>query len=259
MTYTQRPVVVSFSGHDPSGGAGMQADIEAITSHRCHSASIVTSLTVQNTLNVAKIIPQSPEDIVAQATTLLCDMPVHTFKIGLIGHVEIAHAIGEVISQYPLVPVVLDPILAAGGGKVVADEALIEALCTQLLPLASVVTPNVKEAQRLTQLTSVEACGERLLALGCDYALITGGDEATDNVVNHLFGESHYSAYTWARLPFHYHGSGCTLAASIAALLALGVTPLEAINDAQEYTWHSLQRAYQTGGGQRNPDRLFWR
>ncbi len=259
MNYLQRPVVISFSGHDPCGGAGIQADIETIVSHQCHAASVITCLTMQNTLNVAKIMPQKSEDIVQQADLLLCDMPVHAFKIGLIGHVQVVHAVYEIIQKYPLVPVILDPVLAAGGGKELADTALIEAIRTLLLPLTTVLTPNVQEARRLTECNDIKMCGERLLNLGCDYVLVTGGDEKTESVVNHLFYANHSEKYTWARLPLHYHGSGCTLASSIACLLALGVEPVLAINDAQEYTWHSLQRAYQSGGGQANPNRLFWR
>ena len=259
MNHMQRPVVVSFSGHDPSGGAGIQADIETITSHQCHAASIITCLTTQNTLNIAKIMPQKHEDIIHQADILLRDMPVHAFKIGLIGHDDVAHAIYDVIQKYPLIPVVLDPILAAGGGKDLADTALMDTIRTLLLPLTTVLTPNFKEAKRLTQLDDVNECGARLLDLGAEYVLVTGGDENTESVVNQLFSKNHHESYTWSRLPLHYHGSGCTLASSIASLLALGVSPVQAINDAQEYTWHSLQSAYQTGGGQVNPNRLFWR
>jgi hydroxymethylpyrimidine/phosphomethylpyrimidine kinase len=259
MNHTQRPVVVSFSGHDPSGGAGIQADIEAIVSHRCHAASIITCFTAQNTANVANVMPQNPENIMQQADMLLRDMPVHAFKIGLIGHIEVAHAIYEIIQKFPLIPVVLDPILTAGGGKSLADAQLIDAIRTLLLPLTTVLTPNFQEAKRLTQLDDVKACGTRLLELGAEYALVTGGDENTQSVVNQLFSANHHESYTWARLPLRYHGSGCTLASSIAALLALGVPSIQAVNDAQEYTWHSLQSAYQTGGGQVNPNRLFWR
>ncbi|MDQ5939827.1 MAG: Hydroxymethylpyrimidine/phosphomethylpyrimidine kinase [Pseudomonadota bacterium] len=259
MNHTQRPVVVSFSGHDPSGGAGIQADIETIVSHRCHAASIITCLTAQNTANIAKVMPQKGEDIIKQADILLRDMPVHAFKIGLIGHIDVAQAIYEIIQKFPLIPVVLDPILAAGGGASLADTALIDAVRTLLLPLTTVLTPNFQEAKRLTQLDDATACGARLLDLGAEYVLVTGGDENTESVVNQLFSANYHESYTWARLPLHYHGSGCTLAASIASLLALGVAPIQAVNDAQEYTWHSLQSAYQTGGGQVNPNRLFWR
>jgi hydroxymethylpyrimidine/phosphomethylpyrimidine kinase len=255
-----RPVVVSFSGHDPCGGAGIQADIEAITSHHCHAASIITCLTAQDTRNVAEIMPQSPDKIVKQAKMLLSDLPVHAFKIGLIGHADTAQVIYDIVRKYPLIPLVLDPILAAGGGADLANEALICAMKELLLPLTTVLTPNCNEARRLAGLENAQQCGVSLLEnFGCEYVLITGADENTQRVENRLFYAAHQENYTWARLPAVYHGSGCTLAASLAALLAHGVEPLQAINDAQEYTWQSLQTAYKTGAGQSNPNRLFWR
>ncbi len=259
MNNTQRPVVVSFSGHDPCGGAGIQADIETITSHHCHAASIITCLTAQDTRNVAEIVPQNPDNLIRQAEMLLCDLPVHAFKIGLIGHIDTVQIIYDIVKRYPLIPVVLDPILAAGGGTDLANEDLINLMRELLLPLTTVLTPNCQEARRLTGLNDIEACGARLLEYGCEYVLITGADEATESVENRLFNYLHPENYTWARLPSKYHGSGCTLAASIAALFAHGVEPLQAINDAQEYTWNCLQTAYKTGAGQSNPNRFFWR
>lgn len=255
-----RPVVISFSGHDPCGGAGIQADIEAITSHYCHAAGIITCLTMQDTRNVAEIMPQSPDNIIKQTKMLLRDLPVHAFKIGLIGHADTAQVIYDIVRKHPLIPVVLDPVLAAGGGKNLAGETLISAMKELLLPLTTVLTPNCNEARKLTGLDDVHECGRSLLEhFNCDYVLITGADEQTESVENHLFHHNHEDRFTWARLPSSYHGSGCTLAASIAALLAQGVPPIRAIRNAQEYTWHSLQRAYKTGAGQSNPNRLFWR
>ena len=269
MNNTQRPVVVSFSGHDPCGGAGIQADIEAITSHHCHAARIITCLTEQDTRNVAEIVPQNSDNLIRQAKSLLSDLPVHAFKIGLIGHADTVQVIYDIVRRYPLIPVILDPILAAGGGTDLANEDLINSIRELLFPLTTVLTPNCQEARRLTGLEDIEACGVRLLEYGCEYVLITGADEDTESVENRLFKKQIpptplqkgglLESYTWARLPSKYHGSGCTLAASIAALFAHGVEPLQAINDAQEYTWNCLQTAYKTGAGQSNPNRFFWR
>jgi hydroxymethylpyrimidine/phosphomethylpyrimidine kinase len=259
-TSSYRPIVVSFSGHDPCGGAGVQADIEAISSQRCHAASIITCLTVQNTNNVKQLLPQNPDDIHRQARVLLADLPVQAFKIGLIGHADIADVIAEILQQYPNIPVVLDPILAAGGGAELASEQLLNTIVSALLPLTHVVTPNSVEARRLTQQATLQQCGITLLASGCQYALITGTHENTFNVSNQLFyaGTCQHS-YDYARLPADYHGSGCTLAASIAALLAHGLPTLDAIQQAQDYTWQALNAAYRTGSGQHNPNRFFWR
>ena len=254
-----RPVILSFSGHDPSGGAGVQADIEAIISHQCHAASVITALTEQDTHNVKKLIPQQVEDIIAQARTVLNDLSVSMFKIGLIGHYETARAIHTLLTEYPHIPVVLDPVLAAGGGTDLCSQQLLQAMIELLLPCTTVLTPNSEEARKLTGLTDLNDCGLKLLEMGCNYVLITGTHESTPNVSNQLFHDGRcWETYTWDRLPASYHGSGCTLAASIAALLAHKISPLQAVLEAQDYTWHSLQAAYQPGKGQHNPNRLFW-
>jgi hydroxymethylpyrimidine/phosphomethylpyrimidine kinase len=254
-----RPVVLSFSGHDPSGGAGVQADIETLTSHRCHAASVITALTEQDTRNVKKLLPQSPKALISQAETLLNDLPVTAFKIGLIGHYETAKAIHVILQQHPNIPVILDPVLAAGGGADLSNKLLIDAIVDLLLPCTTVLTPNSEEARKLTGLTNLNDCGLALLDKGCDYVLITGSHEDTPSVSNQLFHDNRcWETYTWDRLPYSYHGSGCTLATSIAALIAHGLEPLQAVNEAQEYTWNSLNTAYQPGKGQHIPNRFFW-
>lgn len=259
MKTLNRPVVLSFSGHDPSGGAGVQADIETLVSHQCHAASVITALTEQDTHNVKKVIPQRPEDIIAQAHTLLQDMDVKVFKIGLMGHHDTARAIHSVLTHYPHIPVVLDPVLAAGGGTNLSSQQLLTAISDLLLPCTTVLTPNSEEARKLTGLTNLHDCGLKLLELGCHSVLITGTHETTPSVSNQLFYEQRcWETYTWDRLPASYHGSGCTLAASLAALMAHGLSPLQAAFEAQDYTWNSLNAAYQIGTGQHNPNRFFW-
>jgi hydroxymethylpyrimidine/phosphomethylpyrimidine kinase len=254
-----RPVVFSFSGHDPSGGAGIQADIETVASHHCHSVGVVTALTEQDTRNVKKLIPQKPEDIISQAETLLDDLAVAVFKIGLIGHHDTACALATVLKQHPNIPVVLDPILAAGGGTSLANDDLIKAVIDLLLPQTTVLTPNSEEARKLTGLTDLTECGLKLLELGCQFVLITGTHEDTTVVSNLLFHDSRlWETYHWDRLPASYHGSGCTLASSIAALMAQGLAALPAIEEAQEYVWNSLQDGFQPGSGQHIPNRFFW-
>lgn len=254
-----RPIVLSFSGHDPSGGAGVQADIETLVSHQCHAASVITALTEQDTRNVKKLIPQQPEHIISQANTLLDDLDVNAFKIGLIGHHETALAIYAVLKQHPDIPVVLDPVLAAGGGAELSNERLVATIIDLLLPCVTVLTPNSHEARVLSGREEMEDCGLDLLDKGCDYVLITGAHEHTPAVSNQLFHDGRlWETYTWDRLPHSYHGSGCTLAASIAALIAHGLEPVQAVMEAQEYTWNSLNSAYRPGKGQHNPNRFFW-
>lgn len=255
----KRPVVLCFSGHDPSGGAGIQADIEAIASHRCHAASIITSLTEQDSCNVKKLIPQQVNNIISQFETLRKDFKISVIKIGLIGHPDIALALCEILMTCPGIPVVLDPVLAAGGGTELGSQSLIEIIVDQLLPLTTILTPNSEEARKLTGADDLAECGRILQHKGSDYVLITGTHEDSEWVHNRLFMPNGLSeTFNWERLPHSYHGSGCTLASAIAALLAQGLDVFSAVNEAQEYTWQSLSAAYQPGQGQHNPNRLFW-
>lgn len=257
-----RPVVLSLSGHDPSGGAGIQADIETLVSHQCHPCSVITAITEQDSSNVKKLIPQKPQDIIGQANAVLNDFPVKAIKIGLIGHYKTASSIHSILLQYSHIPVILDPVLAAGGGTSLANDKLINAIIRQLVSCATVLTPNSEEARLLTRQNNLTDCGQTLLNYGCDYVLITGTHELSDQstvVKNQLF-QSHDKPMTfcWDRLKENYHGSGCTLASSIAALIAQGLDPFTAISEAQDYTWNALEAAYHPGKGQYMPNRLFW-
>jgi len=237
----------------------VQADIETLVSHQCHAASVITALTEQDSRNVKKLIPQNPDDIISQANTLLDDLPVSAFKIGLIGHPETAAALHEILKQHPHIPVILDPVLAAGGGTELSSRQLIGNIIDLLLPCTTVLTPNSEEARKLAGLANLEQCGLALLDKGCDYVLITGTHETTPAVSNQLFHDRRcLETFTWDRLPASYHGSGCTLAAAIAALIAHGLEPFQAVLEAQEYTWNALNAAYRPGQGQHNPNRFFW-
>lgn len=251
---------MTLAGHDPSGGAGIQADIEAIVSMGCHAVSVITALTVQDTHNVKDMAPISGDLVAAQARAILEDMSVAAIKIGLLGSVEIVEAIHTVLTDYPRIPVILDPILAAGGGTELTTADLIDALQTLLLPLTTVLTPNSSEARRLApNADSLEACAMALLEQGCEFVLITGAHEPSPQVINTLYGNHRrLEVFSWERLPGEYHGSGCTLAAAIAGLVAQGQEFLSAIRQAQEYTWQSLNSAYRLGEGQFIPNRLFW-
>lgn len=253
------PVVVVFAGLDPTGGAGLQADIEAIASHGCHACPVLTAVAAQDTRDVRQVIPLAPEAVDLQARTVLADVSVAAFKIGLLGSSAVAQTVLRIVRDHPAVPVVLDPVLRAGGGARLADAALIQAL-SGLLPLTTVLTPNTAEARALApEARGLNGCGLALLQRGAEFVLITGADEAGAEVANTLYGEGRVlERFTWPRLEGSYHGSGCTLAASIAGLLAQGDAPAGAILEAQEYTWEALRSGYRVGAGQWIPNRLFW-
>jgi hydroxymethylpyrimidine/phosphomethylpyrimidine kinase len=258
------PVVLTFSASDPSGGAGMQADLLTLASMGCHPLSVVTALTIQDTAGVEGMMAIDSDWVADQARALLEDMPVDAFKIGVLGSVENIAVIAEILSDYPDVPLVLDPVLASGRGDELATEEMAEAMRELLLPQTTILTPNSMEARRLADIDdedepSLHACAARLVDAGCEYVLVTGTHEATVQVVNTLYAKSGIvRSDTWPRLPYHYHGSGCTLASAIAAMLANGLALPEAVREAQDYTWHALEKAYRPGMGQHIPDRLFW-
>ena len=260
------PIVLTFAASDPSSGAGMQADILTIASMGCHPLSVITGITVQDTSGVEDIQAVDADMVIDQARTLLEDMPVAAFKIGLLGSVDNIAAIAEIVSDYPDIPLVLDPVLASGRGDELANEDMLDALRELLLPQSTILTPNSMEARRLVvdedndeDDPSLSECAKRILGMGCEYVLITGTHEHTPKVVNTLYGErGQIRSDDWPRLPGIYHGSGCTLASAIAALLANGLSMEDAVREAQEYTWEALKYGFRPGMGQHIPDRLFW-
>ena len=258
------PIVLAFAATDPSGGAGLQADLLTLASMGCHPLSVVTALTVQDTAGVESVLPIDSDWVADQARCVLEDMPVDAIKIGVLGSVENIAAIAEILSDYPNIPLVLDPILASGRGDELANDSMMHALAELLLPHTTLLTPNSMEARRLAESDddgdpTLAQCAERLIATGCEHVLITGTHEATQQVVNTLYGKSGVvRSDSWPRLPGNYHGSGCTLASAVAAMLANGIPLSEAAREAQEYTWQALAKAYRPGMGQYIPDRLFW-
>lgn len=257
------PAVLTFAASDPTGGAGLQADILALASMGCHPLSVVTAITVQDTTGVESFLAIDPDWVADQARCLLEDMAVGAFKIGMLGSTEIVTVIAEVVSDYPDVPLVLDPVLASGRGDEFANEDMLAAIRELLVPQSTVVTPNVLELRRLAEDedgdSTLAECAQHLLDSGCEYVLVTGTHDATPDVINTLYHRGGIlRADTWQRLPGSFHGSGCTLASALAANLARGLEIGDAVYEAQDYTWQALTRAYRPGMGQFIPDRLFW-
>jgi hydroxymethylpyrimidine/phosphomethylpyrimidine kinase len=257
---TSIPPVLILSGLDPSGGAGIQADIETIGSMGCHACAVITAQTVQDSHAVKRFVRADPMLMIEQARAVLEDFNIRAIKIGMVGHHAIIEAIHSILVDYPDIPVVFDPVLRASGGGALIDAEALEALRTLLLPQTSVLTPNRREAQQLApNADNIDACAEQLQDEGCEYVLVTGGDEHSEQVHNRLYSQHRLlEDFSWERLPHQYHGSGCTLASSIAGLLAQGSEPFNAIHEAQSYTWECLRQAYRLSDGQWLPNRLFW-
>lgn len=261
------PAVMTFAATDPSSGAGLQADVLTLASIGCYPLSVVTALTVQDTLGVDNVMVFDADWVNEQARTILEDMQVSAFKLGMLGSVENIAVIAEIMADYPDTPLLIDPILSSGRGDELANDEMQAAMMDLLFPQATLITPNSLEARRLAfsdeseeiENTSLDESAQRLIDMGCEYVLITGTHERTQDVVNTLYGENGLiRAYTWERLPGSYHGSGCTLTSAIAACIAHGLTMEEAVAEAQEYTWQTLKNAFRPGMGQYIPDRMFW-
>ncbi|MEC5384258.1 hydroxymethylpyrimidine/phosphomethylpyrimidine kinase [Uliginosibacterium sp. H3] len=271
MTLGERPVtppvVLTFAASDPTGGAGLQADILTIAALGAHPLSVLTGLTVQDTRGVEGTQAVDDDWIVDQARVLLEDISVQAFKIGVLCSVENVAAVAEVLADYPDIPVVFDPVIASGRGDPLADEEMLAAMSELLLPLTTVLTPNSIEARRLTQEEddgedvedlALADCANFLIELGAKHVLVTGTHEQAPQVVNTLYGPGGMlSTDAWERLPGSFHGSGCTLASAIAVMLARGMDVREAVQAAQRYTWNTLAHAINPGMGQAIPDRFF--
>lgn len=255
------PIVLSFAASDPTGGAGLQADLLTLASLGCHPLSVVTAVSAQDTRGVEGLLPLEPEWIARQARLVLADIPVAAFKIGVVGSAHNAKAIAAVLAEHPRTPVVLDPVLASGRGDSLADGETVRALRSALLPHTTLLTPNSLEARRLALAApdaGLPACARALTDLGCRYVLITGTHEPGAQVTNTLYGPGgRLREDIWPRLAGEFHGSGCTLASAVAAFLAKGLAVEEAAQQAQAYTWKTLEAGFRPGHGQRLPNRFF--
>ena len=254
---SNKPAILILAGHDPTGGAGIHADIESIAANGCCSASVVTCLTIQNTVEFRKSVPQKPEDFREQLECLMQDMHFNACKIGLVTDNTILSIIESTLQTLMPIPAVLDPVLQSGTGKMISNRD-IYTTAKSLFPNLAVITPNSMEARELTGIDNLEKCAIDLLKRGCQSVLVTGTHEDTDAVINTLYLQNGESVqYTWDRLPGNFHGTGCTLSSSIAANLAQGREIPEAVKNAQYYTWHTIRNAQRLARHQLHPDRLY--
>jgi hydroxymethylpyrimidine/phosphomethylpyrimidine kinase len=255
------PAVLSFAASDPTGGAGVQADLLTLASLGCHPLSVITAISAQDTHGVDGMLAIEPEWILRQARLVLADIPVAAFKIGVLGSARNAEAVAAVLAEHPRTPVVLDPVLASGRGDALSDEATLQALRSALLPRTTILTPNSIEARRLALAApdaDLAGCARELVKLSCKYVLVTGTHEKGAQVANTLYDASgRLREDRWPRLAGDFHGSGCTLASAIAAQLAKGLGIAEAVQSAQSHTWKSLEAGLRLGGGQLLPNRFF--
>ena len=256
-----RPCVLVFAGSDPSGGAGIHADVQAVGAMGAHALAVITALTVQDNDRVHAVHPVPARWMQQQAQVLIEKIDVAAVKIGIVGNSANAKIIAGVINalraRNPDLPVVLDPVLASGHGDSLARENAAQ-MIAPLIPLATLLTPNLPEAATLSE-------GERrtdgqvdaLLQMGCQHVLLKGGHGVGEQVINRWYTAGMSRMWSFDRLPGAFHGSGCTLASAIAAALALGMPMEQALDAAQAFCHQALQESFAIADGQRIPHRSF--
>jgi len=252
---SKRPVVLTIAGSDPSGGAGIQADLKTFHQHGVYGMSAITLLTVQNTMRVSRVVPMEPGLVAEQIAACLEDIPPDAIKLGALGSASIVRAVAEALRDYRG-PIVIDPVMVSKHGHALIDDDAVEACTTLLFPRAELVTPNVPEALRLLPTESERGAsqGEMAKSLARTFSvnvLLKGGHLEGARAVDILATKSgdlaHFSA---PRIDTtHTHGTGCTFAAAIAARLAQGLLLEEAIQHAKEWLTRALREAPQLGLG----------
>ena len=240
-----RPTVLCFSGLDPSGGAGLQADIEAIGQSGAHAAIACTALTIQNSQQVFGFEATSKELLLAQANAVVGDLPIRCVKSGMLGTTDNIAALAEFLRAHPAYLYVLDPVLVANSGGSLGNQATLVKAFAELIPLATLITPNTVELRALTGLDDLEAATQQLFEMGAQAVLVKGGHENTpDYIRNALYIDGQMVSETRCpRLAGEYHGSGCSLASFTAGRLAQGDALLNAVQHAEAWLFGVLKNA----------------
>ncbi len=250
---------------DPVGAIGVQADIAAFAAMGCHGVSVISGLAIADTTRIEDLQQIEPDWIADQARALLEDMPVAAFKIGYLGTIEAVAAVAEIVSDYPEVPLVLDPFSTALQDQQ-ADEEILLAIRQLLIPQSTLVMLSLDELSRLAETwrdpsndSLLDADAMELITSGCEYVFITGTPAESGQVGNRLFStDGLVRSDSWQRLAGTYIGAGNTLSATIAAMLANGLDVPEAVFEAEEFTQGTLMHAQRLGMGKLIPDRYFW-
>lgn len=243
--------VLSIAGSDPSGGAGIQADLKTFAARGCYGMAVITALTAQNTRGVSAVVPLDPTFVAEQIRMVFADVRVDAVKIGMIANAGIAAAVAEALKPHRGIPVVLDPVMIAKGGAALLDPTAVTALKESLLPLATLVTPNLPEAAALlgdpeaSDRRIMESQALRLTALGAKGVLVKGGHLAGHESPDVLVAGGRVTWFEASRIATrNTHGTGCSLSSALAAELAKGLEPQEAVRAAKAW----LEEAVRTSG-----------
>jgi len=256
------PVVLTIAGFDPSGGAGVVADIKTFAAHHCYGVSAITALTVQNTLGVAAVYPVAPHILKESIESLFADGQVKALKIGMLGNAGAAEVVRDILDAHPGLPSVLDPVVRSSTEAELLDPAGLAFLREHLLSRVSVVTPNLAEAAALTELPvdnpeSMKAAAHKLVERGARAVVVTGGH--LDKAIDILFDGKDLETFAGDRIkPDNTHGTGCTFSSAVAANLALGRHLRESVVLAKAFVAEAIRNAFPAGPG-RHPLHHFYR
>ncbi len=259
--------VLSIAGSDPSGGAGIQADIKTISSIGCYAMTAITAVTVQNTTGVTGVQPILPEVVEGQIDMVTTDIPPLAIKTGMLYDASTVKTVGRALRRYlslhPEVPVVVDPVMVSTSGSMLLDENAVEAVKAEMFPLATLLTPNIHEARVLTGCNDPGEQWARLREAGCRNVLLKGGDSEREDVKTDYLGlEGHdelIPIVADAVATRNTHGTGCTLSSAIASYLALGYDMRRAVEMGKLYVTRALQAgAFVTAGAGHGPVNHFF-
>jgi hydroxymethylpyrimidine/phosphomethylpyrimidine kinase len=258
----QVPVILTIAGFDPSSGAGITADLKTIAAHDCYGMACITALTVQSTQGVFGVEPVSGDLIRQTLKRLAQDSAFASIKVGMLGSADIAYVVADFLQSLPGVPVVLDPIIQSSSGATLLDEAGLEVLRSKVLPLATVITPNLAEAEALTgrpvtNLSEMKSAAKELRKLGAKSVVVTGGHLAENTDV--LLAETGDPIEVrGARVESSFtHGTGCAFSTAIACRVSKGAGLEEAVRGAKEYVRRAIEAAYPIGNGTGPINHLF--
>lgn len=264
---TGTPIALTIAGSDSSGGAGIQADLKTFCAMGVYGASVITALTAQNTCGVQGVETVSPSFVGAQLRSVLSDLDVAAIKTGMLANAEIVGTVAQALAAAPRRPLVVDPVMVATSGDTLLAPDAVDAVRASLLPLATLVTPNLPEAAILLRCQRAETEQDMIRqaeglreATGCHAVLVKGGHAMGEAALDVLASPSGIERFSLPRLDTpHAHGTGCSLSAAIAALLAQGVSLTEAVGGGKSYVWEGLRHGQGLGIGKgRGPiDHLF--
>jgi len=249
------PSALTIAGSDSGGGAGIQADLKTFAAHGVHGLSVLAALTAQNTRGVRAVHVPPTTFLHAQIDAVFEDFAIGVVKLGMLANAEVIHAVADAVDGHASCPVVLDPVMVATSGARLLEEAALDGLRTRLVPRATLLTPNVPEAElllgrRIESADAADAALEALLALGARAVLLKGGHLPGGGPLCDRFGDASgtRAQFVHPRLPVEGHGTGCTLASAIAALMCRGLALEEACRAAADYVHGALAHGYAPGG-----------